>query len=108
MESATGYTCPSCGGVLWDVKHTDKVHSYRCISGHAFTQDTLLHLKSNEAEETMWAALRMMEEQKRMLQRFSPLSSEITSIDRRSEENQKYIDTLRSMLLSNGQKQMSN
>jgi two-component system chemotaxis response regulator CheB len=107
-ESATGYTCPSCGGVLWDVKHTDKVHSYRCVAGHAFTQDTLLHLKSKEAEETMWAALRMMEEQKRMLQRFAPLPGELTSIDRRLEENQRYIDTLRNMLLFNGKKHSAN
>jgi two-component system chemotaxis response regulator CheB len=45
-DAATGFTCPDCGGVLWDLKHTEKVHSYRCIAGHAFTPDTLLHLKS--------------------------------------------------------------
>ena len=98
----TGYTCPSCGGVLWDVKHTDEVHSYRCHAGHAFTPDNLLYLKSREVEETMWAALRMMEEQKRMLRRFPLLPGEHSSIQRRLDENQRYIDTLRSMLLKSG------
>jgi two-component system chemotaxis response regulator CheB len=101
-DGGTGFTCPSCGGVLWDVKHTDDVHSYRCHVGHAFTQETLFQLKSQEVEETMWAALRMMEEQKRMMQRFSTSPGENTSRDRRLEENQRYIDALRKMLLRNG------
>jgi two-component system chemotaxis response regulator CheB len=98
----TAFTCPACGGVLWDVKHTDEVHSYRCHGGHAYSQDTLLHLKSQEVEETMWAALRLMEEQKRMLQRFPQLPGEVSSIERRLEENQRYINTLRTILLNRG------
>lgn len=98
----TGYTCPACGGVLWDVKHTEEVHSYRCHGGHAYTQDTLLHHKSQEVEETMWAALRLMEEQKRMLKRFPQLPGHVNSLERRLIENQRYIDTLRSMLLNAG------
>ncbi|TSD66428.1 chemotaxis protein CheB [Inquilinus sp. KBS0705] len=101
-NGGTGYTCPACGGVLWDVKHTDQVHSYRCHAGHAYTADTLLHLKSQEVEETMWAALRMMEEQKRMLQRFPRLPGEHSSVERRLGENQKYIDMLRNILLNGG------
>jgi hypothetical protein len=46
----------------------------------------------------------MMEEQKRMLKKFPNLPGELSSIDRRFEENQKYINTLRTLLLSNGKK----
>lgn len=101
-DGGTGYTCPSCGGVLWDMKHTDEVHSYRCHAGHAYTADNLLYLKSQEVEETMWAALRMMEEQKRMLKRFPVLPGKRSSVEMRLEENQRYIDTLRYMLLNAG------
>jgi two-component system chemotaxis response regulator CheB len=101
-QGGTGFTCPDCGGVLWDIAHTDKVHSFRCHTGHTFTPDTLLSLKSKEVEETMWAALRMMEEQKRMLERFPRLPGESTSVTRRLDENQRYINNLRAMLLQNG------
>lgn len=102
IATGTGYTCPSCGGVLWDVQHDERVHSYRCNTGHAFSQETLFQLKSQEVEETMWASLRLMEEQKRMLERFMLTLSENISTQKRLTEIQRYIDTLRSLLLHNG------
>lgn len=101
-SGGTGFTCPACGGVLWDIKHTEQVHSYRCHAGHIYTHSTLMGLKSEEVEESMWASLRLMEEQKRMLQRFPKLPGEESSIERRLKENQRYIEILRTMLLSSG------
>lgn len=100
IGKSSGFSCPSCGGVLWDVDHQNGVHSFRCHAGHAFSFDTLFKLKSREVEEAMWASLRLMEEQKRMLKRFPLTSVENTSVARRIEENERYIDILRSLLLS--------
>ena len=94
----TPYTCPNCGGVLWDVNHGDQMHSYRCTAGHAYTKDRLVHLKANEIEEALWAALRLLEEHKRMLTKFTNGQSS-TNQENRLAENQRYNDRLRTMLL---------
>jgi two-component system, chemotaxis family, protein-glutamate methylesterase/glutaminase len=100
VGTASGFSCPSCGGVLWDVDHRNGVHSFRCHAGHAFSFETLFQLKSREVEEALWAGLRLMEEQKRMLSRFPLTSIASNSISKRLVENQRYIDQLRSILLT--------
>jgi two-component system chemotaxis response regulator CheB len=96
----SGFSCPACGGVLWDIDHHNGVHSFRCHAGHAFSFETLFQLKTREVEEALWASLRLMEEQKRMLSRFPLVSIDMGSVSRRLEENQRYIDQLRGILLS--------
>lgn len=51
--SPSPYTCPACGGVLWDVNRVNQVHSFRCNAGHSFSQDNHLQGKTNEIEETL-------------------------------------------------------
>lgn len=59
-------TCPDCGGNLWQVNH-GQVLRYRCHTGHAFTAAALAESNQHELEETLWVALRMMEERKDLL-----------------------------------------
>lgn len=59
-------TCPDCGGNLWQVEHS-QVLRYRCHTGHAFTAAALAENNQQELEETLWVALRMMEERKNLL-----------------------------------------
>jgi two-component system chemotaxis response regulator CheB len=59
-------TCPDCGGNLWQVNH-GKVLRFRCHTGHAFTADALAESSQHALEETLWVALRMMEERKNLL-----------------------------------------
>jgi two-component system chemotaxis response regulator CheB len=59
-------TCPDCGGNLWDVSQ-GKVSRYRCHTGHSFTGEFLLNSTQHLLEETLWVALRMMEERKNLL-----------------------------------------
>lgn len=92
------YSCPACGGVLWDMPHGDQGHSYRCVSGHAYTDQSLMQFKTTEIEETLWAALRLMEEHKRMLQKFAN-GQPSPGQEQRLAENQIYIDRLRALLL---------
>ena len=94
----SGFTCPSCGGVLWDIDHGE-FHSFRCHAGHAFGMETLFQFKVKEVEETLWASLRLLEEQKRMLNKFPITSLDTSSISRRIAESQRYIDLLRTILL---------
>ncbi|MEI6945968.1 chemotaxis protein CheB [Paraflavisolibacter sp. H34] len=70
LGEKSGFVCPDCGGGLWEIKEGN-ITRYRCYTGHAYTQAELL-LKQNEAlEETLWVALRMMEERKSLLEKMS-------------------------------------
>ncbi len=59
-------SCPDCGGSLWQVNE-GKILRYRCHTGHAFTADTLLHDSQLNMEESLWIALRLMEERRNLL-----------------------------------------
>ena len=64
------FSCPDCGGGLWEMNN-DNFTRYRCHTGHVYTEKELL-LKHNEAlENTLWVALRMMEERRNLLKKMS-------------------------------------
>lgn len=58
----TMYTCPDCGGVLWQVE-TGPLGRFRCHVGHAYAPDVLLEQKSEEAEAALWSCVRLLREQ---------------------------------------------
>jgi two-component system chemotaxis response regulator CheB len=61
------FTCPECHGAL--VKITEgSILRYRCHTGHAFTPSTLLAGITEAVEETLWQAMRGVEEQAMMLE----------------------------------------
>ena len=62
--------CPGCGGPLWELG-VDNVNRYRCHVGHAFTAESLLEGQSYKLEQSLWAALRLMEERARMLDKMA-------------------------------------
>jgi two-component system chemotaxis response regulator CheB len=63
------FTCPDCGGTLWHIQD-GKISRYRCFTGHAYSEEHLLHEQDKNMETTFWIALRMMEERKKLLEKF--------------------------------------
>lgn len=57
----SAFSCPACGGVLWELHDGDLVH-HRCRVGHALSVDSLLAEQSEALEEALWASLRALEE----------------------------------------------
>jgi two-component system chemotaxis response regulator CheB len=55
------YTCPECHGVLVRVTNGG-VPRFRCHTGHAFSLDSLLASLTETVEQTLWNALRAVEE----------------------------------------------
>lgn len=56
------FSCPECGGVLWE--HDDPTGlRFRCRVGHAFSTDTLIADQAQAVESALWMALRSLEEQ---------------------------------------------
>jgi two-component system chemotaxis response regulator CheB len=60
------YTCPECHGVLSAIKEGNRVR-YRCHTGHAFSADTLLAMLTENIEESLWTAIRSIQESTMML-----------------------------------------
>ncbi|KAA9338773.1 chemotaxis protein CheB [Hymenobacter busanensis] len=94
-------TCPDCGGALWEMKHGNLLR-YRCHTGHAFTADGLLRDTQESLEETLWVALRMMEERKNLLSSMAMRGEGQWSVqqEERSEELKQHINRLREFLLN--------
>jgi two-component system chemotaxis response regulator CheB len=99
------FTCPDCGGNLWEMKK-DTVTRYRCHTGHAYTSLTLLERQGEELEESVWISVRMLEERRNllltMLQRSKNIPGEAIQSDyqRRANELKLHIERLKSFLVS--------
>jgi two-component system chemotaxis response regulator CheB len=57
----SGFTCPECGGALWELKD-GKLLRFRCHVGHGYTAESLQAEQSNGLEAALWTALRALEE----------------------------------------------
>jgi two-component system, chemotaxis family, protein-glutamate methylesterase/glutaminase len=57
----SGYSCPECHGVLWEITEGDE-GGFRCRTGHRVSLESLVELKDTEAEGALYGALRALEE----------------------------------------------
>ena len=57
----SSYTCPECHGVLMQLTEGGR-ERFRCHTGHAFSADGLLASLTEGVEETLWSAIRIIEE----------------------------------------------
>lgn len=109
LGELTPLTCPDCGGVMVRVTE-DAVPRYRCYTGHAFTERILEQQQIKGVEESLWVAIRMLEERKNLLLNMrrheeDQLKSKIDhSKNTVAEDIQKHIDRLKSMLMDVGNK----
>jgi two-component system chemotaxis response regulator CheB len=99
------FTCPDCGGTLWELKQGGLVR-YRCHVGHGFSEESLAAGQNGKFEDTLWSALRALEElielRRRIAQRgrAGKLTSMIAGINRDIRDLEQQADTLRAALLS--------
>lgn len=64
------FSCPDCGGGLWKMVQ-ENIARYRCYTGHVYSTQELSLKQSKSLENTLWVALRMMEERKTLLKKMS-------------------------------------
>jgi two-component system chemotaxis response regulator CheB len=60
------YACPECHGVLSVIKDGGLIR-YRCHTGHAYSADSLLTSITENIEDTLWSAIRGVEESIKLL-----------------------------------------
>jgi two-component system chemotaxis response regulator CheB len=99
------YSCPDCGGVLWEMKDGDLLR-FRCRVGHAYNQETLLSAQARTVEEALWTSLRALEEQaaikKRIGERMRRKNHDALAeqLMRRAEQIEAQAEQVRALLLN--------
>jgi len=98
------FTCPDCGGSLWELKEGSLVR-YRCHVGHGYAEDSLAVAQNGKLEDTLWSALRAIEEsielKKRMLARAESrnLKAMVPGLNRDIADLERRAEALRTILL---------
>lgn len=107
LGDKTMMTCPDCGGVLAKVQH-DVIPRYRCYTGHTFTEKALENEQIKGIEDSLWVAIRMLEERKNLLMTMTGYDRS-TGNDiaeqlkrKRVQDIQVHIDRLKVMLMHTG------
>jgi len=70
MGKLTPFTCPECHGVLVRLME-EKFIRFRCHTGHAYTASTLLADLTSSVEDSLWQAMRGLEETTLLLKQIS-------------------------------------
>jgi len=76
LDKLTPFTCPECSGVLARLNDGDRVR-FRCHTGHAFSADSLLHALTENIEDSLWKAVRGVDESIMLLNHLGDHFSEI-------------------------------
>jgi two-component system chemotaxis response regulator CheB len=100
----SGYTCPECGGAMWEIRELDRLLRFRCHVGHGFTAESLSARQEFALEAAMWTALRALEEHSALCRRMAERAEErklggLASRYRRdADEGAARADVIRSAL----------
>jgi len=64
------YTCPDCGGVLFEMNE-QRPTRYRCHTGNAFSLRTLAYTQEEVSDAALWTSLRVLQEKESILRRLA-------------------------------------
>lgn len=97
------YGCPECGGVLNEVKDA-AVLRYRCRVGHGYTAENLAAEQDQAIEDSLWAALRALEESAELKRRLADRMRSgrtpqvVRRLDAGAREAVRHAESLRTLL----------
>jgi two-component system chemotaxis response regulator CheB len=104
------FTCPDCGGTLWEIKEKALVR-YRCHVGHGFNSESLRDGMDEKLEDTLWSALRAIEENIELRTRMKTratdrrLSAFTAALDEEIDDLKQRAAMLRRLLLGAGEQE---
>lgn len=97
------FTCPECHGTLWEVKR-GSLQQFRCRIGHAFSPESLIQAQDDDLENSLWAAVRSLEENGAMLAKLAEEAQAhkhagvAQRFRERAQEKQRHADIIKSVL----------
>lgn len=97
----TGLTCPDCGGAIYE-EIDGGVLTFRCRVGHQYGSDTFVVEQSKTAENSLWAALRLLEERavlmRRLAERHEAQERSARAFSKKAEELEAHAAQLTQLL----------
>ncbi|HAX77975.1 MAG TPA: chemotaxis protein CheB [Cyanobacteria bacterium UBA11372] len=106
----SGYSCPECGGVLWELEESNLLR-FRCRVGHAYSAASLLDNQNQVLEEALWSALRGLKERgvlaRRMALRAREQGHNLTAerFEAQAQEAERHAEVIRKVLLKGADEQ---
>lgn len=99
LGDASKYACPECHGVLLQMKDSVPLR-FRCHTGHAYTLESLLSDMDEGIEESLWSAIRALEERVMLMRQAAEHAREMhgesaADLFERAEETQRRADLVR-------------
>jgi two-component system, chemotaxis family, protein-glutamate methylesterase/glutaminase len=101
------YSCPACGGVLWELENDDQLR-FRCRVGHAYTADGAVDAQGEAVEAALWTALRALQERAQLTERLagrlgaSGARQSQSRFEEFTREAREQADAIRRLLAGNG------
>jgi two-component system, chemotaxis family, protein-glutamate methylesterase/glutaminase len=87
------FSCPDCGGVLFELKN-DALTRFKCHTGHSYSVNELLLKQNKNLESSLWVALRSLEERKNLLFQLSEKNIQ-RGYNRAASDYREKIDELK-------------
>jgi two-component system chemotaxis response regulator CheB len=106
------FTCPDCHGSLIQLTNGN-LQRFRCHTGHSFGSASLIAELTDSVEQSLWTAIRAVEERIRLLKHLAQHASDleqtetISTLCRELEENERRADLLRQAAMLDGSKDFS-
>jgi two-component system chemotaxis response regulator CheB len=97
------FTCPECHGALWEMEN-QKPLRFRCHTGHAYTERSLVALQVEAVEDAVWAAMRSLQERTMLLHKLAEEALTFDRVDAATEytaqaaEAQQSAEVLRGLI----------
>jgi two-component system chemotaxis response regulator CheB len=96
------FSCPACGGVLWEVD--DGLLRFRCRVGHAYSADSVGDAQAESVDAALWAALRALLERAELMERLARRtakhgSTSASRYDEQAREALEQAELIRTQLL---------
>ena len=84
------YSCPECHGPLWRIRDNGPLR-FRCHVGHGYTAESMQAAQVNSLEESLWGALRVLQEQAALLRELEGRAREVQQHQEADEWKQRTL-----------------
>lgn len=101
------FSCPDCGGVLWDLGAEGPMR-FRCEVGHAHSGASLTEAQTEAVEAALWSALRALEDKAALMHRRVILAAQrgldsfVRKFEAEEQAAQQHATALRALLRLDG------
>ena len=101
------FTCPECGGALWQ-SHEDELLQFQCHIGHRYSGESLVTAQSEALDHALWAGLRALEENAELRRRMARhardrgMAAIAAGYDEHAAESEQRAADIRRVLMPEG------